>query len=90
MSTSQELDLITWEQVESSNISAVFFHEPSQTLCVRFNTGGLYSYIGPDHEIYMNLRMASSVGKYLNNVVKAFPYTRWETEQELLTHLNVK
>lgn len=84
-----KLDTITWEQVESSNVSALFFHEDSQTLCVRFNNGGLYSYIGLDHEIYMNLRMAKSVGKYLANVVKAFPYTRWETENELITHLNV-
>lgn len=84
-----KLNTITWEPVESSNISALYFHEQSQTVCVRFNNGGLYTYIGPDHEIYMNLRMSQSVGKYLHNVLKSYPYTRWQTEDELISHLNV-
>lgn len=83
------IEQITWEQVDSSNVNALFFDEPSQTICVRFNNGGLYTYMGANMEIYMNLRMSESVGKYLNSVIKAFPYTRWDTEQDLISHLNV-
>jgi hypothetical protein len=89
-----QLNQIEWEEVDSSNVSAVFLHEPTNTICVQFNNGGLYSYIVhhkdmPTVEIYGNLRMATSVGRYLNNVIKAFPYTRWDSEQDLLAHLNI-
>jgi hypothetical protein len=81
---------IKWESTEeSSNVDAVYFHEPHNTICVRFKGGGLYSYIGGDQEMYMGLRHAPSVGKYLNHVVKALPYTRWDTETALIEHLNI-
>ena len=90
----QGLDHINWESIEdSSNVHSLFWHEPTETICVRFNGGGLYTYMGrlPDmssQEIYMGLRYADSVGKYLHRVVKALPYTRWGSEAELLNHLN--
>lgn len=84
-----ELKKIAWTEAESSNIQATFFDARTQTICVRFNNGGIYSYIGANEEIYMSLVHAPSIGKYLHNVLKAFPYTRWETEEELLRHLNV-
>ncbi len=37
----------------------------------------------------MDLRHAQSVGRYLHQVVKAYPYTRWETESQLVDHLNI-
>lgn len=80
---------INWQSVESSNIGAVAFDDKSQTICVKFNNGGLYSYIGGNEELFLNFVNANSVGKYLNNVVKALPYTRWETEEDLITHLNI-
>lgn len=83
------LDNIDWDQVDSSNIQALSFDEPTQTVCVRFKGGGIYTYIGVSHEIYVNLRHAPSVGVYLNNVVKGFPYTRWSDEAQLLAHLNL-
>lgn len=86
----QPLTSIDWHNVEdSSNVEKTFFDERTQTICVRFNNGGLYTYVGASEEIYMGLVHASSVGKYLNNVVKSFPYTRWEDEEALLQHLNV-
>lgn len=80
---------INWDQVESSNVDALFFDERSGTICVRFINGGLYSYIGATQEVYSGLRMAPSIGRYLNNVIKSLPYTRWETEEDLLSHLNI-
>lgn len=83
------LKTIDWTPVESSNIGGLFYDPATETICVRFHNGGLYSYIGINRELYMNLLHAPSVGKYLHNVVKAFPYTRWESESDLLDHLNV-
>lgn len=83
------LGRIAWQDVESSNIQSVFYHDRTKTICVRFLNGGLYSYIGADYDIYMNLVHAPSVGKYLHFVVKALPFTRWDSEAELIEHLNV-
>lgn len=79
---------IAWEQIESSNIQQLHHRTDRNILCVRFNNGGLYSYRGCDHEMFMNLRMSPSVGRYLHNVIKALPFTRWETEEELIEYLN--
>lgn len=84
-----KIDQIPWERVEdSSNVHSLYRHDDG-TICVRFNGGGLYTYLGAPETVYMDLRHAESVGRYLNQVVKAYPYTRWSTETELLDHLNV-
>jgi KTSC domain len=83
------LEKIDWTDHESSNVKASFYHKPSDTTVIKFHGGGLYSYIGAGQEIYMGLVHAPSVGRYLNQVLKAFPYTRWESEDELIAHLNV-
>jgi hypothetical protein len=94
MPTREKLADISWEPVEdSSNVHSLFHHPATETICVRFNGGGLYSYMGhlptmSSEEIYMSLCHAESVGSYLHNVVKALPYTRWSSEAELLNHLN--
>lgn len=75
---------------DSSNIARVFYHEETKTIGVQFLNGGLYSYLGASEEIYENLVHAPSVGKYLNAVVKAFPYTRWDSEMELSNYLAIK
>lgn len=81
---------IAWTDTpDSSNVSRVFYHEATKTLCVQFHNGGLYTYLGPSEEIYMGLVHAPSVGQYLHRVIKAFPYTRWESEAELVNYLNV-
>lgn len=84
------LQAIPWDEVESDNIKSLYWDDATQTICVRFNGGGVYSYIGADIERYTNLRMAPSIGKYLHNVIKALPYTRWDSEQALIDHLNHK
>jgi hypothetical protein len=90
MARSKPLEKIDWQSVEeSSNIEAMFFDEYSHTIAVRFKHGGVYTYMGADRELYLNFLHAPSVGKYLHNVIKALPYTRWDTEKELIHHLNV-
>lgn len=85
----QALQVIPWDEVESENVGALYWDELTQTACVKFKNGGVYTYIGADIEQFTNLRMAPSIGKYLHNVFKALPYTRWDSEQALLDHLNI-
>ena len=84
-----KIDQIPWERTEeSSNVHSLYRH-PDGTICVKFNSGGLYTYIGAPVEVYLDLRHAQSVGGYLNKVIKQYPYTRWDTENTLLDHLNI-
>lgn len=85
-----KLEHLDWMDTQSSNIQSVAYHEPSKTLAVKFIHGGLYSYMGINEEMYVDLVHAQSVGQYLNQVIKAtFPYTRWENESQLIDHLNI-
>lgn len=81
------LPTIPWHDVDSSNLSATYYDERTATLCVRFKDGSVYSYIAP-HEAYIELSHSSSMGSYLHYMIKPLPTTRWETEYELLEHLN--
>lgn len=85
------LEKLQWTEVESSNVNALMWDDPTQTICVRFSSGGVYSYIGANFEKYEDLLMAPSIGHHLDSVLKkgGFPYTRWDTEDDLLHHLNV-
>jgi hypothetical protein len=81
---------IDWTDTpDSANVARVFYHADTKTIGVQFCSGGLYSYLGASEEIYENLVHAPSVGGYLHDVVKAFPYTRWENEDALMDYLNV-
>lgn len=77
-------ELIKWETVDSSNVRRVAYDEKSQTVCVEFHNGGLYTYAGVDYDVYMGLVGSESVGKYLNNVIKMYPYVKFNSEDELL------
>lgn len=82
------LEKIDWQGTESSNIEATSYHEPTGTIVVKFIGGGLYSYHGANQDVYTSLIYAPSVGRYLNQVVKLLPYTKWESEDALIKHLN--
>lgn len=90
MTQPEAIDHLDWTEVDSSNVHSVAFHESSQTLAVRFKSGTLYSYMGPNYEIYADMTHAASVGKYFNEVVKStYPYTKWEDEAKLIASLNI-
>lgn len=84
----QPLPKIDWHTVESSNICALYWDDYTQTVCVRYKGPSYFSFIGVTKVQFENLCNAPSVDKYLNHVVKAFPYTRWDDEPHLLAHLN--
>lgn len=82
---------LVWTDVESSNVNQVAFHEHTNTLCVRFKGGGLYTYKDVDHEIYVSMVHAASVGAYLNEVVKPnYAYERYYSDKELLDELHIE
>ncbi len=79
---------IEWIDVDSSNVSRVAYHEDTETLAVQFHNGGIYSYSGVDYNTYQELVGASSVGQYLNRVIKVmYPYTRYYSENELISSI---
>lgn len=82
---SAQLDWV--ELPDGSNVARAAYHEETQTIAVQFKGGGLYTYLGPNEEVYMGLVHAASVGQYLHRVVKAFPYTRWESEADMTDYL---
>jgi hypothetical protein len=63
--------------VDSSNVAAVGYEEDSQTLQVEFNNGSTYQYFDVPQAIFDDLLGASSVGQYLNKIVKGtYRYSR--------------
>ncbi len=81
---------LEWTELDSSNVHAVAYHEPSKTLAVRFKSGGLYTYMDAGEEYYTGITTAISAGQYLNTVIKLMcPYIRWNDEAELLEHLSL-
>lgn len=64
-------------QVSSSNVAQVGYDSTNQWVYVRFLDSSVYAYKGvPEHE-FENLRLAASVGSYLNrNFKNVYPYER--------------
>lgn len=79
---------LEWIEGDSSNVGAIAHDEPTDTLCVRFVNGGLYTYEGVKPNVFNDMLMSESMGKYLSNVIKStHAYKKWADEQELITHL---
>lgn len=89
MPQKQALNL-NWTEVDSSNVAMVGHVPDKDILLVQFKNGGLYSYKDADNELFVSLVHAESVGKYLNQHVKAMglSYMRWDNEAELIEHIN--
>jgi hypothetical protein len=79
---------LNWTKVDSSNVDSVAYDAGSETLCVKFQSGDLYSYKGVNMEIYTSLVYADSVGKYLSRVIKGvYPYLKHTSEADLLSDI---
>ncbi len=65
------------EPVASSNIAAIGYDEPSQTLEVEFTSGAVYQYYNVTQALFEQLMQASSKGQFLAYQIKnSFPYSR--------------
>lgn len=68
---------MAWYPVSSSNVSMVGYNQQTATLGVRFVGGSEYVYEGVPWDVFEALRVATSVGKYLNVAVKPrYPFER--------------
>lgn len=63
-----------YHPVSSSSISEVGYDESSSTLAVRFQNGSEYHYFGVPESEFQALRLAASVGTYLNTQIKPAGY----------------
>jgi hypothetical protein len=61
-------------KVRSSTVSAVGYDEPTGVLGVQFLNGSEYRYLAVPKTLFEGLRMASSVGSYLNKFIKDAGY----------------
>lgn len=79
---------LDWTDVDSTNVQAVAYDEGSETLCMRFHNGGLYSYQGVEMEVYSGLIYADSVGQFLAAKIKGlYPYLKWSSEDEMMADI---
>lgn len=63
--------------VVSSNLAAVAYEESSNTLYIRFNHGGTYSYSNVPPSVHQGLMSAPSHGKYFAQYIKnSYPYRK--------------
>ena len=61
--------------VSSSNLSSVGYE--NGTLCIAFNSGGVYYYTGVPRSVYEDLMNADSHGKYFAKFIRnVYPYQR--------------
>lgn len=75
--TAAELERLNWINMTSSNIAAVAF-DGGNSLFIRFTSGHLYKYIGPEMKIkFTELLMlhyaGESVGKWFHGNLKKHP-----------------
>lgn len=55
--------------VQSSDLARVGYE--SGTLCIQFNSGGIYEYYNVPESVYNGLMSASSHGKYFHQFIKS-------------------
>ena len=58
------------KSVSSSNLASVGYDEPTQTLEIEFNHGGIYQYYNVTESVYNDLMNAGSVGSYFSHNIK--------------------
>lgn len=63
--------------VDSSSLRSIGYDRRSQTLEVEFKNGGIYRYAGISAELWNQLRLAESIGRFFQDHVRdRFPTTR--------------
>ncbi len=75
---------IPLEEVESSQLAAVGYDAPSQTLAIRFKhgAGAIYHYPGVSPELYQEFRAAESLGRFFGQRLKALAFDKFPPEPQ--------
>lgn len=64
-------------EVASSNVAAIGYHAPTQTLEVEFVRGAVYQYYGVPEHMYNEIMSAPSKGRFLNTYIRdSYPFSR--------------
>lgn len=64
-------------EYSSSNLKKSTYNTIHKTLVVEFNSGYKYEYSDIPHEIFAELNLSESTGKYFNQkIAKTFPYKK--------------
>lgn len=64
-------------EIESSNLVSTIYDTESKTLTVEFKNGVKYEYDEVPHNIYAQLRLSESQGKFFNTqIAKKFNYRK--------------
>lgn len=61
---------LTWEEVESSNITRIAFDEADEKIIVEFKDGGQYAYDDCSRQLFEQFRLAPSAGKFFYAFIK--------------------
>ena len=71
------MDDLNWETVTSSNVDAIAYESPTNTLFVRFKSGAIYMYQEVPRFVYQTLRSAGSKGKFHYSAIRTtYNYAR--------------
>ena len=64
-------------EAPSSNVAAIGYHAPTQTLEVEFVRGAVYQYYGVPEHMYNEIMSAPSKGRFLNTYIRdSYPFSR--------------
>lgn len=73
------LEYLRHKRVKSSNLKSIGYDKKTETLSIRFKSGGRYEYYGVSEDVYDELMGASSKGSYLYwNIRDEYDYERME------------
>jgi hypothetical protein len=61
---------VVWDEVDSSNIKKIAYHEDSKRILVEFKDDGIYAYDDCDNPLYERFKNAPSVGKFFHANIK--------------------
>jgi hypothetical protein len=65
------------ESVDSSNIASIGHDTESETLEIEFNNGSIYQYFDVPEQVYDDMMMADSKGRFLHlNIKGNFRYSK--------------
>jgi len=69
------MDEIKMQEVESSTVKAIGYDETNKILRVEFKSSSIYDYKDVPADIFLQLKLAESAGKFLSaNVIKIYSY----------------
>lgn len=65
------------DTVQSSNVVAIGYDRPTETLEVEFLKGAVYQYYGVPEHLYNGIMNAPSKGRFLNTCIRdSYPFSR--------------